>query len=118
MMTHDELIVVVENVRKLARDYPEARYNQLENEHGSMTCFYEKGTVDDGPATDGCIVGQAWRDSGLEPLVGQETIANELYVRGISQDVELARWLSLVQQYQDDGMAWSRAVEEADAHET
>ena len=129
---------VIRKVRALAEAYPEARYVQLPG--GS--CSYYRGTVENGPDSEGCIVGQAiipeisvlkpegdiyelfsdylnlcvfsW-DTPIEALAQFDEDEFSSYVDHTNDAIPLLQWLQTVQSYQDGGATWGSAVRQADS---
>lgn len=110
----DSLVI---EVRRLAREYPDAVYGTGD------ACYYTKGEVDLGPpGVEGCIMGQALRnlDVNMQDLLyGPEDGA---YIDEILErldwlddtDDETLVWLRAVQKAQDLAARWEFAVNEAD----
>lgn len=111
-----DLQELVANVRKLAKEYPDAKYRSPDR----GGCYYTRGAVVDGPETPGCIVGQAMPSHVMDRLieVDNEGGGNIPYVLGDVLDIDYDRgtflWLDVVQSYQDLGKTWSEAVRGAD----
>ena len=101
---------LVQTVRKLAADYPDAVYQGTDR-----GCFYTIGEC--GPG-NGCIVGQALQKLGYElegfdeqKGVGIGILIARLEIPCSCQDKD---WLIFVQDYQDMGKPWKEAVKLAD----
>lgn len=111
-----DLQELVANVRKLAKEYPDAKYRSPDG----GGCYYTRGTVVDGPEAPGCIVGQALPSHVMDRLieVDNEGSGNIPYVLGDALDTDYDRgvflWLDVVQSHQDLGKTWSEAVREGD----
>ena len=121
MKTIMDLVVAV---RSLATRYPDAVYNQV-----GGTCYYNTGTVDEGPNhQQGCLVGQALiYEMGVydhQILSSEEGVTDvldslvEAELLGLSDydtlDNDITDWLMTVQDKQDRENSWAFAVEAAD----
>lgn len=102
---------VIAEVRKLAAEKPDNTYTRP----GGKQCCYDAGVCTDGSV--GCIFGQALARLG-HPASGTYTINSILFNReqlGLARDRPAGLWCSYVQDWQDEGFTWARAVEYADA---
>ena len=119
---------LVEAVRALAQEYPEAVY---EKPGENSVCLYSAGKADGGV---GCIVGQALKRLGcsdeyvskLDRLdsCGIDHVAKRHFWPDLAgwideweeatEDVPEINWLSVVQMEQDSGHSWGAALETAD----
>lgn len=111
---------IEQEVRRLAREYPEAMY--ISPDEGFGGCYYEKGKVERGPEQPGCLIGQALRNlkPGLKLDNGDQSDSIENLAYGLTMEEfelpnDLLNWLSHVQRAQDRGVTWGKAVNYADA---
>lgn len=103
--------IVIDRVRKLAREHPDAVYKH-------DTCLYTKGEC--GPGV-GCIIGQAlpeyqeelWRLDNITDF----HVSSMIRELNIEVTEEQSIWLETVQHYQDKGVTWEKAVKEAEGVE-
>jgi hypothetical protein len=100
---------LIDKVKELARQYPNAVYQRPHS--NKSACYYDKGKVENGPETEGCIFGHALR--ALDPeIVFPENpigISNFLYILEVPRDPVFGE----IQYNQDCGMNWRVAVESA-----
>lgn len=102
-------------VRLLAEQYPNAIYRPAKK---GEACSNIRGHVENGPQTEGCIVGQAIRMSGNCHLISemytdsQYTPVN-MFTKNQFDALEV-KFLHLVQFYQDYEETWENAVKLAD----
>lgn len=106
--------MLIEAIRKLAKDYPDACYP-------ASVCRYTEGLA--GPG-EGCIVGQgllaAFPDrfeiaKGLDEdgTFGPQRLLRECGLNYNSLDL---RWLEIVQNHQDKGTTWRESVAMTDEY--
>lgn len=105
----DKLPELIQAVRDLAAEYPDAVYFH----DAAEVCSYSAGKAENGPDQCGCLIGQAMRLAGLPP------VPSELDDRPVDDltegDTQEQRWwLRSVQRHQDIRCTWSKAVEAAD----
>lgn len=133
------LALLVANVKVLALQYPNARYQKLSDQQAieagiplgcvGIGCYYTVGEVKDGPLTAGCIVGQAIAAMPEEyriPLKeGKDINGNIDSAYGGYHNVrtemdknpdiwKMCHWANDVQTSQDSGTTWGEAVSNAD----
>jgi hypothetical protein len=110
---------IIENVRDLAEQYPDAVYRS--GMHG--LCSYTSGKAENGPDGEGCLLGQASissffedYDLSLNERVMVHSVICKLEREGLLKDVtdQKVKWLKEVQYYQDRRNTWSEAVRGAD----
>lgn len=103
-------------VRDLAAAYPDAIYVGIDDSHGSK-CYYTRGDVDHGPATEGCIIGHALVRIGIDPQTVRKLDTDMLPIAHIL-GTRLGRspWFTVVQNRQDDKHTWQYAIKAADAN--
>lgn len=103
-----------EMVREVASDYPKYVY-----EPSNGVCSYFKNG-EDGYSCPDCIIGHALHRLGVSPdNIGDNNIVS---VRGLCRkylplslsDDRTLEWLAEVQDRQDLGMPWAKAVKKAD----
>lgn len=102
-----------EKVRSLAEHWPVARYKQPPD----GTCAYDVGTVENGPAREGCIFGQAITALLGVPInvrAGIAVVLRSLYIKFEADNNHQATWFGDVQRAQDSGKTWSDAIAVAD----
>ena len=108
MFTLEELKT---KVIELGRRYPNAVYQRVVFENGRMGCSYHKGVLKDGPVTQGCIFGHAFRELGAEICYTEGAINYVLYKLGFNTKlIDKYRFVG-VQVSQDDGYPWGEAIE-------
>jgi len=118
------LIDLIDAIRKLAANYPDAVYA-----NGTMgACSYSQGAVTNGPERTGCIVGQAAAligvsnqeiEHGGETGYGEflDTLAKNKWLDTDSKSIgDQYDWIGRVQERQDSGVEWGEAVKSADHH--
>lgn len=124
------LLDLVDAIRKLGANYPDATYNNPD-------CRYDSGEVLRGPhtvctvascqghAVIGCIVGQGAALIGIDAEVleangedGYGEFLEDLYRRELVDTYDAPAggwdWIGEVQQIQDSGKPWGEAVQRAD----
>ncbi len=118
------IATLVKRVRALADQYPDAVYQSK-----GASCSYLAGTVEGGPDTPGCIVGQAAHGYIRKDYLAQADIqgdnvggliryinaVNPHYLdtpRQVSDSDQI--WLQVVQSRQDSGDSWGDAIRWAD----
>lgn len=130
-----DLFDLMREVRQWAKAYPIAVYNPPPSDDDlstNGTCSYFKGAVSNGPATEGCIIGQAivknLFDDALQDVVldmeytyggmGVEVIVEECIEYDWHDDEQerALEWLRVVQERQDNGDVWAVAVSSADEY--
>ena len=103
-------------VRKLAKNFSDTVYNLAMSEE---SCMYTVGKC--GPGV-GCIVGQAFieayphlehvaKDTDNVGVAGPDRLASNAGLQVCPNDI---KWLTIVQNKQDNGCEWGSAVEFAD----
>lgn len=94
---------VLAKVIQLAVQYPKARYYT-----DNKVCYNFNGKVDDGPDSEGCIIGQAMQLLGFTPQNCPDGMAvSGLISRGIiEKDKDVGTQLQYIQTYQDQKVAW------------
>lgn len=102
--------VILKEVRRLKKEYPDAVYTVGSN--GTDVCSYIYGKVTNGPKTHGCIVGQAIRKCYpdlFNTLKKYEKDTSEgIFLLGVS-NIGLTgstTTLERIQQNQDSGKKW------------
>jgi hypothetical protein len=117
-----KVVEVITRVRELARQYPDAVYQRPEWPDGdSEACSYFKGSVS-GTNLQGCLFGQPLGEFGILEKDISRSVSNVLQDQSwdtpnlpfSQQEKDLLHWCDIVQEYQDDGTSWGRAVELAD----
>lgn len=107
---------IIEQVRRLATEYPDTVYPQPE----PGKCLYTVGACGSG---SGCIVGQAIiavKPDLAETLAHIDELTPNKPVHSLVGRLEIKctqeklSWLGKVQRKQDDGKRWHEAVEAAD----
>ncbi len=105
--TVDRLDELVAEVRKIAAERPDTRY-----EHKG--CFYDQNECSDGSV--GCVFGQAFRAIDWVPYKSGE----KFYIAGVllregyaSSDLRL-KWCGVFQCQQDRGFTWEEGIVVAD----
>lgn len=115
---------LIAEIRKLAAENPEARYERSGGGQGS--CYYTVGRIINAENVNsgGCIVGQAFQrllsPSDLGKVqsrdgVGSVSACGILDMLGIRHTWQQGEWLRNIQSRQDNGHTWSYAVRFADA---
>jgi len=104
---------LIGEVRALAKEFPKCVYDS------SNGCRYTKGKCENGPDSEGCIIGQAAVRAGgdltkFEDYTTQG-IKHILHHCNIVENRKEYWWLNEVQKHQDDGTTWEYAVKVADA---
>lgn len=104
---------VIAEVKRLAAEYPKARYRGPAD---SICCHYSKGTTTEGPNVLGCIFGVAFSALGIAiPAESDnEDIGSLLVELGLAEpESDPLRWCAKVQHCQDEGWEWGHCVEVA-----
>jgi hypothetical protein len=105
---------IVSAMRQRVAQSPDAVYQPVGGKGGS--CFYREGNVTDG--TVGCIVGQVLGDlidDGVQIVRVVGKLAND-YDAPVDHErvTYISKWLRNIQEWQDDGQTWSKALTNAD----
>lgn len=104
-----------QDIELLAKRYPDAIYGV--RDEGMADCRYSIGPVENGPATQGCLIGHALRKQPAAFNVAKswDTAGEVITVGGLfnHDDDPTVKWLERVQDAQDNGETWSEAVERA-----
>jgi len=102
-LTQEQCIAIIETVHELAKEYPDAVYNQY-------PCRYNSGHVEGCP-NQGCIFGQALRlndidttelDSGIVKTI-DDIIHDDV-------DTSLLLYMCEIQQRQDIKRSWGESI--------
>lgn len=110
---------VIEQVRKIAKENPDFVYTN-QGDVDAAEYSYLGRSMSEPNVGQGCIVGQALLDLGVtrEEMVEagiEGTTASEALMRlGINSGSMYSQYLDFVQDMQDIGEPWGRAVEFAD----
>lgn len=115
---------LMQEVRKLAEQFPDNRYGSSDGYDATAMCFYTKGKCSN--KTKGCIYGQVLSALGYKDRLtnidanysksGDSMPGIREVIRQFALDISEAEvdWHSYVQSAQDKGMAWGEAVANAD----
>lgn len=110
---------LVDRVRVLAAKYPEGLYAVDDSLADDDECSYTKGIVENGPPTEGCLIGQAARGYiAIPPEADRHGIVSVLDDLGVEGSKPERDWLENVQTSQDGGYRWAEAVATADQKQT
>ena len=107
---------VIEEVRRLAAEDPNKIYQRSSQLHGRDVpqCFYRPTPEE----PDGCIMGQAFRNLGFLgidlPIYDGMGVDSFFDVNIMTEDNHPVAWLVHVQNEQDMGQTWEKAVATAD----
>lgn len=115
MVEPKSIDTIIKNVRKIAKEHPDAVYDSSSRiDHYSYTAGEAGGG-------EGCIIGQASIGSFVHELdisepIGIDSLVYELNSQDLLVDCtgKKVNWLSQVQTYQDAGHTWSYAVKRTD----
>jgi hypothetical protein len=102
MLNKSILPSLVAKVKELGEKYPDAIYEKLPIEMGPQRCSYSKGKVINGPEREGCIIGQALVELGID----LECVKDNNSINNYFESCEEADWLCDVQDLQDRGKSW------------
>ena len=100
---------LIQEVRKLAAEYPNALYFPVNN-----ICSYTEGIVVKGPKEEGCIFGHAFRAAGFFMPEAGGIISDVLEDEMPEAPQDKKEWCSIVQRQQDNGSEWLWSVKSAD----